>query len=71
MQAQSPIEAQGQKGLKKYKPWAYNRENTVYVDIYILSVTARYETVSPIVNWPGPIINQAARFKAGQCWAYV
>ena len=29
MQAQSPIEAQGQWGLKKYKPCAYSRDNTV------------------------------------------
>ena len=31
MQAQSPIEAQSQRGMKKYKPWAHNRENMVYV----------------------------------------
>ena len=31
MLAQSPIEAQGQRGLKKYKPWAYRRENTVTI----------------------------------------
>ena len=30
MQAQSPIEAQGQWGLEKYKPCAYRRDNTVY-----------------------------------------
>ena len=47
MQAQSPIEAQGQRGLKKYKPWAYNRENTVYYTVALIYMLGSC-TINPL-----------------------